>query len=244
MRTVTIHTSNNVAIDYDLATVQQRIMAFGIDLLVLFGWVLLSSVMVRNQFSYENQEVARNLLMIPAMAYSLIFESFVGGQSLGKRAMGLKVIKLDGRPASFNECFQRWIFRLLEIWLSLGAVAVLFISSGGRAQRIGDILAQTAVINTNPRYNLKVKDLLSMEEKKDSTPRYHGVLRYTDEDMLLVKSSLDRAEKYNNPAHHQAVLELAERVANQLPVNTNEIKGKEMVFLRKVLQDYIVLTRS
>jgi uncharacterized RDD family membrane protein YckC len=243
MRTVSVNTSNNVAIDYDLASLQQRILAFGVDLMILVAWYVFIIVVSMDMSYTENNRVLLLVLMLPAMIYTLIFEAFFNGQTLGKRSMGIKVVKLDGRPISFAEAFQRWVFRLLEIWFTLGSVASLFISSSTRGQRIGDILAQTIVINTHPRHALKVVDLLSMEEKKDGEKRLTGVLRYTDDDMLLVKAVLDRYKKYQNPAHEAAVRELATRIAEQIDLPREKVKD-DIGFLRKVLQDYIVLTRS
>ncbi len=242
MRTVTVNTSNNVSIDYELATVQQRIMAFVVDAVILIVWSIIVQVMSKGFASYK-AAVLQSLLMLPAMTYSLWCEAFLGGQTIGKRTSGLKVVRLDGRPASFNECFQRWVFRLLDIYITLGSMAVLFISSGIRAQRMGDILAQTVVINLNPRHSLQIGDLLTMDERKEGENRLAGVLRYNDDDMLTVKLALDRYKKFRNDAHQKIIIKLTDKISAQMGIERSKIKD-EHGFLKKVLQDYIVLTRS
>lgn len=241
MRTINILTTNNVVIEYQLGTTQQRILAFVLDALILLVWLLICAMAAQSFGDRESVQSAIALFMVPAYFYTLTFETFNGGQTPGKRALGLKVMRMDGQPATFNDCFTRWVMRLLDIWLSMGAVAVLLISSSSREQRVGGFLSQTIVIQSNPKTLLNVKDLLNIQAA-GSAVKFEGVSQYTDDDMLIVKQTIDRSERYNNASHKEAVNELAERIRKQLGIK--ETKMSDLEFLRKVLQDYIVITRS
>ena len=64
------------------------------------------------------------------------------GQTLGKKAMKLRVVSVDGSPASDTQIAKRTIVRILD-WGIIGLIAMLV--SGERRQRLGDMLANTVV---------------------------------------------------------------------------------------------------
>ena len=58
--------------------------------------------------------------------------------------------------------------------------------------------------------------------------------------MMLIKLSLNRAIKYKNKAHQEAITQLCNQISNRLSIDIPKDKIK---FLKILLQDYIVLTR-
>src|SRR5215210_3301754 len=80
------------------------------------------------------------------LAYFFLCES-LWGQTLGKRAMGLRVLMRDGRPAGASAISARTVLRLIDD----GPIGlVVMVASGGRRQRIGDLLAGTVVARAMP----------------------------------------------------------------------------------------------
>src|SRR4029077_19753394 len=86
------------------------------------------------------------VLVIPFALYNLLFEIFMNGQSPGKRAMDIKVLRLDGTPATVGDYIMRWLFALVDVHLFSGLIAVLCIAIGGKGQRLGDMVAGTTVV--------------------------------------------------------------------------------------------------
>lgn len=103
---------------------------------------------------------------LAALTYSLIADGFIGGRSLGKRLIGLRVLNLKtGMPCNFRDSIFRNVpigltvmFALIPIlgWILLftvGAVIILFecylIYTDLDGIRIGDILADTVVVDMN-----------------------------------------------------------------------------------------------
>lgn len=89
------------------------------------------------------------VFMLAAIGWSFFYyffsDGFSGGQSYGKRALGMHVIDAKtGAPCSFGQSFLRNI--LLAI---LGPIDWIFIF-GDRRQRLGDMAAGTVVITENP----------------------------------------------------------------------------------------------
>lgn len=65
------------------------------------------------------------------------------GRSLGKLAVGGRIVRLDGGAAGFRHAFIRALVGVLEIYMTLGAIAVLTGAFTARSQRLGDLVAGT-----------------------------------------------------------------------------------------------------
>lgn len=84
------------------------------------------------------------LVLLDVLGYFVILEMLSGGRSLGKLAVGLRVVRLDGRPVGFLASLVRnvvrladYLFFLLGLWMILGTK---------RHQRLGDLAAGTIVV--------------------------------------------------------------------------------------------------
>jgi uncharacterized RDD family membrane protein YckC len=241
VKSVEIITAHNIRIDYELASVSDRIIAFIIDIAILIGWFIVLFIVTMN-ITEEAKELVINILFVPVIfVYHLTSETFFGGQSIGKKSMGLKVVKLNGQNPSLGDCLLRWVLRIVDILGTSGTLAAILVSSTDKGQRLGDMASNTVVIRLNPPNRYTIADILTIQNKTDYKPTYLGVTVFTDEDMLLIKNSIERAKLYPNNFNNQLIEHLTERVKQKLKIN-NEDKDK-MKFLRTILQDYIVLTR-
>ncbi len=236
MKKIEIVTSHNIAIVYDLATALQRVLASGIDLIIMAVYAILISIGTgMNSFMFY-------VLVFPVlMMYHFLFEVYNHGQSPGKMLTKLKVVTIKGRTPSVLDLFQRWIFRTVDVTLSFGSLAILFISSSAKNQRIGDILAETSVINLKSNTFVSL-DMLEAISDQDIDIKYPAVIRYTDSDMLLVKDILDRVRQHPNRENRQMLMRMADRIRDELNVRTRNAPPKE--FLNQILTEYIVLTRK
>src|SRR3954467_3102970 len=93
-------------------------------------------------------------LLLPIVFYSLAFESWLEGQTIGKRIMRIKVVKIDGYQASFAEYLIRWFFRLIDLSIFNGLIAVITVATTKKSQRLGDMAAGTAVITLKNKINI------------------------------------------------------------------------------------------
>jgi uncharacterized RDD family membrane protein YckC len=143
MAVIDITTSQQVVISYEVAAVRERIFAFVIDMILLlmlyFAFVLIATQIM----GFEDSNLFYWIIFLFISFYSLGWELMLDGQSPGKRAVGIKVMNMNGLEPSLNSYLLRWAFRLVDIWLTLGALAVLIISAGNKGQRVGDIVANT-----------------------------------------------------------------------------------------------------
>lgn len=243
MKSIEIKTTQNVLLEYELASLRERILSFLLDLLsmglimLILAFIFLGILKLR-----ETLETIANIIIGSVMLfYSLAFEFFNNGQSIGKKIMKLQVIKITGEKTSFYDYFGRWIFRILDIYSSLGAIAAILIASSTRAQRIGDIVSNTSVIRLESSVFLTLNDILKIQSRETYQPVYVQAKQLAEEDVILIKSTIDRLKKYNNEAHVEAVIQLTARIKSILEIKDST--PDDVRFLQTVINDYIVLTR-
>jgi uncharacterized RDD family membrane protein YckC len=87
------------------------------------------------------------------VGYSTIFETLSRGKTLGKLALGLRVISDDGGPVRFRQALVRGLTGAIEIWSVIGAPIGLITSIvSAQGKRLGDMFAGTYVIQERMPY--------------------------------------------------------------------------------------------
>jgi uncharacterized RDD family membrane protein YckC len=80
------------------------------------------------------------------LAYFIVMEA-TQGATLGKKALGLRVVKLDGSPIGWSESVIRNLLRIIDGLFSYLVGAILIWTSPLR-QRLGDRAAKTVVVRS------------------------------------------------------------------------------------------------
>jgi len=248
MKSIDIKTTQNVIINYELASARDRSIAFLVDTIVkvvvmlLLLWAYSSIV----SFSYRNAENFYEyfifIFVLPIQTfYTLLFEVLMNGQTPGKRMMRIKVIKLDGKQPVFYDHLLRWSFRIIDVWTSLGSIAVILSASSDFAQRLGDMASNCTVVKVNINTVITLKDLMKLDTLSNYTPQYPAIGNFREEDILLIKQTIERYSRYRNNAHKNAVIELSQNISRKLELEP--IESDHLKFLKVLIKDYIVLTR-
>lgn len=248
MKTIEIRTTHNVSIEYDPATLWERLVAVIIDIIIVSALYLLLVVLVISSTSGNTADADQGWMwflgLLPIsgfILYHFLSEVLANGQSWGKRAMNIKVMRLDGKQAGLSDSLLRAVFYLVDGIFTLGILGAILISSTPRHQRLGDIAANTTVIKLKPGLYFDLDDILRINTLDNYEPMYPAVRQYSEQDMLLIKNVLYRYRRYPNDVHRQTLIELADRIRAQLGV---EDDGRHPVdFLDVLIRDYIVLTR-
>lgn len=246
MKSIEITTPQNVKIDYQLAGLGQRIFAFSIDLAIIILVYVANYIWFFAEGSSEN-ELKYILFQLFAFLwlgfYSLVSEVIGNGQSLGKLAMGIKVIKLNGEELQFYDYFSRWSMRIIDIYFSIGSIAMLLIASNRNAQRIGDIIAGTTIIRKNNSYGFTLNDILklNLKDKENYEFDYPLAVNLEEKDVILMKQLIVRYRNYRNSAHQKAMDEMVLKLVEFLQLK--QIPKDKEAFLSKVISEYIILTR-
>jgi uncharacterized RDD family membrane protein YckC len=85
--------------------------------------------------------------MLALVGYPVVLEVATRGRSLGKMAMGLRVVSDDGGPERFRQALFRALASVIEIWLLAGGPAVICSLVSAKGKRLGDVFAGTMVIS-------------------------------------------------------------------------------------------------
>jgi uncharacterized RDD family membrane protein YckC len=147
-------TGEAVVIDVPCARFPSRAVALAIDLAVqIVLLVVLSGVAIATAAGGALDAAAVAALglavfVLIVVGYPAAFETLSRGRSLGKLAMGLRVVSDDGGPERFRQALMRALLAVLEIWLTLGFLALVTSLLSANSKRLGDIFAGTFVITT------------------------------------------------------------------------------------------------
>lgn len=244
MNQVAINTTQNVNISFGLASLGERILAYIIDELIkiaffIFILYLFFGVININRFVDDDWSMIAlvSIAMLPAMLYSLILETIFEGQTVGKRVMKIKVVKIDGYQASFGDYLTRWSMRIVDIYTNTAIVGGVSIIMSKNAQRIGDIAAGTAVITLKNKFTIQSTIL---EEIGDAyQPIYPMVVKLSDNDMRIIKDSFDKAFQKKDV---ETIKKL--RVKIEQVTKMKNISGNDIDFIRTVLKDYNYYTQN
>ena len=240
MRKIDITTTQNVTIEYELATVQERAISTFFDTIIIYlGSLILFGII--SAFLDNSQQFNYMYIALPgSFLYHLLFESLNHGQTLGKKIMKIRVVKITGERPEFFDFMMRTVFRFIDISATLGSLALIFISSSSKGQRLGDFFADTTVVRLANINTFTLKRILSMEKLKSHTPKYPEVVKFTEDEMLLIKETIDRYKKYPNDNHIDALYLLVKKIETQLEIIAPNDK---IAFLNMLIKDYVSLTR-
>lgn len=231
MEGVSILTTQNVTIEYTPASVGERILSYLIDIVILFAWfIVIIFVMgaVRPNSSGTDLFfwVFMSVAMLPVMFYDLVSELFLNGQSIGKRAIGIKVVMLDGSQPTLGAYLMRWLFRLIDITLFSGVVAFITVIVNNKGQRLGDIAAGTTVVKIKPPLNLN--QLVATTVPTNYKATFNNALELSDTDVGIIRKVIQK----NEP---ELIDQAAERVRQLLRAESDM---PNRLFLETVLKDY------
>ena len=94
------------------------------------------------------------------LVYPVLMEGLWGGRTLGKAALGLRVVRTDGAPIGLVQAALRGAFGLVEVWGTLGSLGFIVMLFSGRDQRVGDMAAGALVLRERPGRALRPVELL------------------------------------------------------------------------------------
>lgn len=201
------------------------------------------------------------ILMTPVFLYHIILEVTANGQSIGKKLMKLRVVSINGGRPSLSQLLIRWLLRISDLWIILLIYLLVYVAIGGggietviavlfglgflctdillvanskKAQRIGDILAQTIVIKTGTKESLERTIFREVEE--GYTPVFPQVMHISDRDLNIIRNLLENYKKNNDST---TLANAAAKVKAYLQIETNM---PDDAFLDKLLMDYNYLS--
>lgn len=257
-KSIEIKTTQNVTIEYELAPLRERALAWLLDLGILIVGHLILWFLAYLIFSVF-PEGLQNLIaafieffgldaiigIYPFVAfflYHILFEIWNRGQTLGKMALKIKVVRLDGKDPEWSDVVLRALLHVIDTLFSGGIVGALLVKTTDKSQRFGDMAAHTTVVKLfGSRFAFRLEDILNISSLENYQPLFPQVRNLTERDMIFIKNVLSRAQIYRNQAHYEVIEDL---VTHLMPLLGIQQRPSDRVeFLKTLLRDYIVLTR-
>ncbi len=246
MSELSITTTQNVNINFAAASVADRMLAYLLDLLVkiaygtvVWGIFFKALGLTKYMENLDTWSYAAILivLFLPVIFYSLIQESLMEGQTLGKKILKIKVVKIDGYQASFGDYIIRWLFRIIDVNLSWGVIGLITIVVSEKTQRLGDITAGTAVISL--KNNISINHTILMDLDQAYVPIYPQVIKLSDNDARIIKETFLNAVAKRDFA---TLIKLRQKIEQVTGIKN--VSGNDTDFINTVLKDYNFYTQS
>ncbi|MEF2977782.1 RDD family protein [Subtercola sp. YIM 133946] len=142
-------TGEAVALDVRPAGFILRAAGGIIDVLLSLGLFALLAVLISLWIGAVGADPAlTQALLLSALVFCVVvvptaIETVMRGRSLGKLAIGARIVRDDGGAASFRHAFIRALTGVLEIYLTVGGLAVIVSLLNAKSKRLGDLLAGT-----------------------------------------------------------------------------------------------------
>jgi len=242
-----INTTQNVNINFTAASVGERILAWGIDWLFKIAYIIVTyqimfkllkfDVMVEDMDNWSQIAVFL-MFYFPVIFYSLLFETLLDGQTPGKRIIKIKVVKIDGYQASLADFVIRWIFRIVDLNMLSGVVALIAIITSPKNQRLGDMTAGTSVITL--KNNVNISHTILEDLKQDYVPTYPMVIKLSDNDARIIKDTFKTAKKSKD---YKTLIKLRTKIVEVLELK--DVKhNTDHEFIDTILKDYNYYTQN
>ncbi|KGO87840.1 transporter [Flavobacterium rivuli WB 3.3-2 = DSM 21788] len=246
MPQLSITTTQNVNINFNTANVGERVVAYLLDVVViaayyfvvyfLIGQLLDVTRMVNNLDQWAIIAI-NGVVSLPVLLYTLLLESFFEGQTIGKRIMKIKVIKIDGYQAGFGDYLIRWLFRIVEVTGLMGLVGLIAMNVSKKTQRIGDMAAGTAVISL--KNDVTINHTILRDIGSNYVPVYPLVIKLSDNDVRIIKETYETSYQ---TADFDMILKLQEKIENVTGIKSTSLNAT--AFVDTILKDYNYYTQN
>ena len=223
-RALDVRTAEAIAVRYELAGLGSRFLALTIDLTIQGAFVILvviavavfaqplAGALAAIRLDKAASIAALSLLAVASFAlffsYFIVFELAWNGQTPGKRAVGIRVVRDEGFPVDAGAAIVRNVVRVVEFAAGFYVISALVTLLSSENKRPGDFAAGTIVVRDRPD-DVPVLDALLRDEPAHDD----GLDR---EDRALIAQFLARRATLQPAAATLIAARIAERVRPKL----------------------------
>ncbi len=139
-------TPEGVALHLPAAGPVPRAVAWAIDLCVRMGVLMVAGTVLG---LLGGMGAGANLIVLFAVywVYPIVLEALWNGQTVGKKAMSLRVVAADGAPVGWLAAITRNLLRTVDMLPFGYAVGLVSCLADRHGRRLGDLVAGTLVVH-------------------------------------------------------------------------------------------------
>jgi uncharacterized membrane protein SpoIIM required for sporulation/uncharacterized RDD family membrane protein YckC len=225
-----VETPEHVEVHLELAGVGSRTAAAFLDTVLLNLGVILIVVVARTigtrlSGAVEGWLMAALVLLyyFAVLGYFVLFEALNGGRTLGKQALGIRVVMATGHAITPTAAVVRNLVRLLDCYFPLLPVlpAFLFVFLQRRNQRPGDLAAGTVVVRDRPtEWSLGAVNETPAEEAVETGPP-----DLSEEEFRLLDQFMARRDQLDAMVELRMAAELARRFEARVSRRTTDTEA-------------------
>lgn len=241
-RNVDVRTPESIAFTYELAGLGSRFLALMIDTVVqllvaiaIFLGILWASSRLPTPAKHlaqggDVEKIAAAILVALIVivifmiffGYFIVFEIFWSGQTPGKRALGIRVVRDGGYPIDFGASLVRNIIRIGEQLLGYYALSAVSMVFSPENKRLGDLAAGTIVVR-DARLSLPAN------LRVEPTPQYSATLYLSGDERALVKRFIERRDMLDPQRRKELAAQLAGRVRERVPADLQRLDDEALL---------------
>jgi uncharacterized membrane protein SpoIIM required for sporulation/uncharacterized RDD family membrane protein YckC len=211
---LTIETPEHVALDYELAGLGSRMLAFVADAAVIAGLFAGTATLVRVLGAMADPWSVVFLSVVGFglyWGYFVIFEGFFEGRTPGKRWVGIRVVRDSGHAATVGDAAVRNLLRVADALPPPFLLGLGLIAFHPRAKRLGDIVAGTVVVRDRP-----IETAEQLDRPAPSETAVLAAPALSDAEYRVLSDFLDRAAALDPAVRARFVDRLLTRFGDKL----------------------------
>jgi len=189
-----------------------------IDLILFFAVVLISAELLSYSIGQFSPETVEAILLpaIPAgfFLYFILTEGLCNGQTLGKRALKIRVRGDDGLPIKFHQAIGRNLMRVADIFPGFYLIGFMSMFLNSKGQRIGDLVSRTVVVHerrVDPFFT-PAPHALALHPLEERVGDLRGMTR---EEYVALRRFCDRYPQLPAFVQHKLLKEVWEPIAQR-----------------------------
>jgi uncharacterized RDD family membrane protein YckC len=242
-RTLAVRTPESIAFSYELAGIGSRFLAVALDFAIQIGVMTLIIVVFAILSAGDPAQKAAAaaaksphwavnvaigfivfVVFLILFGYFILFEAFWNGQTPGKRALGIRVVRDGGYPLDFTASLVRNLIRVGEAAFGSYAIAAVSAMLSPENKRLGDMAAGTIVVR-DARMESPERLLAQVRE----APSFAATAYASGEERELIHRFLDRRAGLEPQRRRWIAHQLAERVRGRVPIELRELGDEELL---------------
>ena len=196
---LSIETPEQIKISYSVAGIGSRFYAALIDLALLIPVLAVGYYVILRAILDLDESLGNWLAALAGIAtfvlqwgYYMVFEIATNGQSPGKRALGLRVIKAQGYPISFSDSAIRNIVRIVDMLPFAYGAGLLTMLLNKNWQRLGDLAAGTLVVKEGTKASLRPGKTQAVKKSNFVYADWIKPKQVTDAELTAIQEYLSR----------------------------------------------------